>query len=312
MKCFKNILYVNEASVDQASALARAVSLAENNHAGLTVIEVVPAVTLEYREETMAHQLKTLEAVVAPYRQRVPIRLEVRPGKLFLEVIRAVLQNSHDLVIKAAEDPDFLTRLFGSDDMHLLRKCPCPLWLMKPPEKDNYQSILAAVDFNPLQLLTEEQTFNQRIIDLGTSLALSDFATLHLVHVWQAFGERAVRARSGDTSKNIADYVEKEQLLHQRGLRLLGEWLRDSIGTDTFDYLAPRFHVREGSAQRVIPALATELEADLVVMGTVARTGVLGLLIGNTAETILDQLNCSVLAVKPAGFVTPVQLADRS
>lgn len=46
--------------------------------------------------------------------------------------------------------------------------------------------------------------------------------------------------------------------------------------------------------------------ADLVVMGTVARTGVAGLIIGNTAEAILEQVNCSVLAIKPAGFKSPV------
>jgi nucleotide-binding universal stress UspA family protein len=45
-------------------------------------------------------------------------------------------------------------------------------------------------------------------------------------------------------------------------------------------------------------------------MGTVARIGIPGLLIGNTAETILDQLDCSVLAVKPPGFVSPVALDE--
>jgi nucleotide-binding universal stress UspA family protein len=46
-------------------------------------------------------------------------------------------------------------------------------------------------------------------------------------------------------------------------------------------------------------------------MGTVARTGVAGLFIGNTAEAILEQIECSVLAVKPEGFETPVSLEDR-
>ena len=45
-------------------------------------------------------------------------------------------------------------------------------------------------------------------------------------------------------------------------------------------------------------------------MGTVARTGIPGLLIGNTAETILQRVDCSVLAVKPDGFVSPVGLDE--
>ena len=50
---------------------------------------------------------------------------------------------------------------------------------------------------------------------------------------------------------------------------------------------------------------------NLLVMGTVARTGVSGLLIGNTAESVLDHVRCSVIAVKPPGFVTPIQLPAR-
>lgn len=58
-----------------------------------------------------------------------------------------------------------------------------------------------------------------------------------------------------------------------------------------------------------MPQLIKDLGAELVVMGTVGRTGIPGFIIGNTAETILNQIECSVLAVKPAGFVTPVTLS---
>jgi nucleotide-binding universal stress UspA family protein len=45
-------------------------------------------------------------------------------------------------------------------------------------------------------------------------------------------------------------------------------------------------------------------------MGTVARIGIPGFIMGNTAETILNHIDCSVLAVKPPGFATPVTLED--
>jgi nucleotide-binding universal stress UspA family protein len=61
-------------------------------------------------------------------------------------------------------------------------------------------------------------------------------------------------------------------------------------------------------AKKVIPKIAKKLQTDLVVMGTVARTGIAGLIIGNAAEAILEQLSCSVLAIKPPGFETPVKL----
>lgn len=67
---------------------------------------------------------------------------------------------------------------------------------------------------------------------------------------------------------------------------------------------------RRGNPREAIPGLARELKADLVVMGTVARTGIAGFIIGNTVESILDDIGCSELAVKPDGFVSPVAPDD--
>lgn len=321
MKRFKNILYVSEEGVDQASALTRAVTLAENNQAELTVIAVVPRIPgskgaadgvpdsagMQARLED--EQRQRLESLIDPHGQRINIARKVFTGTAFLEIIRAVLRHGYDLVIKPAENPDFLARLFGSDDMHLLRKCPVPVWLMKPREKSNYSSILAAVDFDPLMAGVEEADLNEQIIGLSASLALSDFAALHLAHAWEAFGEGKISVWGGDPAA-AATYVENERLQHESGLYQLGEWLRNRIGAEAYDYLAPRFHLRKGQARKVITALAGEVQADLVVMGTVARTGISGLLIGNTAEAILEQVQCSVLALKPAGFVSPVKLTE--
>lgn len=74
------------------------------------------------------------------------------------------------------------------------------------------------------------------------------------------------------------------------------------------DYLKPQLHLIKGLARKEVPALARRLQVDCIVMGTVARTGIRGFIMGNTAETILEQIDCSVLAIKPPGFVTPVAL----
>ena len=64
----------------------------------------------------------------------------------------------------------------------------------------------------------------------------------------------------------------------------------------------------KGFAEEIIPQFVVSQGIDLVVMGTVARTGIAGLLMGNTAERLLQRLVCSVLAVKPEGFVSPISL----
>lgn len=311
MNQFKNILYVIEPTADQAPAVARAVSLAKKNQAKLAVMEVIPPVADDYYQvDTITPHMQALESLIAPYQNRLKIQIKVEVGTTFLEVIRAVLRDGHDLLIKAAENPDFLKRLFGSDDMHLLRQCPCPVWLMKPSEKSNYASILAAVDFDPLKSTAIEQTLNQKILELAGALALSDSASLHVVHAWETFAEKTMLSRSDLRPENLIPYLENEQMLHQKGLYGLGETLRDQIGADAYHNLSPHFHLLKGSARKIIPELAVALQADVVVMGTVARTGIPGFIIGNTAEAILDQLTCSVLAIKPPGFTTPVKLAE--
>ncbi|MBN1992955.1 MAG: universal stress protein [Anaerolineae bacterium] len=211
MNPFKNILYVTENTVDQASAVARAVSLAKNNQANLTIIDVIPPIADDFRADTITYHRQALESLIEPYQNRLKIQLDVQVGTTFLEVIRAVLRNAYDLVIKVVENPDFLKRLFGSDDMHLLRKCPCPIWLMRPAEKPNYDCILAAVDFDPLKPTVVEQALNQNILELAGVLALSDLASLHLVHTWEVFAERVMLARSGTSDEVITAYVEKER-----------------------------------------------------------------------------------------------------
>src|SRR5690606_6564700 len=109
---------------------------------------------------------------------------EVKAGKVFLESIRAVLLHGFDLLIKPAESPDWVDRLFGSNDMHLLRKCPCPVWLMKPSPKKNHANVVAAIDFDPNEPESVEDALNRQILELSSAVALSNSAAFHVVHAW--------------------------------------------------------------------------------------------------------------------------------
>jgi hypothetical protein len=90
-------------------------------------------------------------------------------GTPFLEIIRGVLPNGRDLVIKCPESPDWLDRFLAGDDMHLLRKCPRPVWLVKPEISAPYQSIPAAVDVDdsyPPEELKTRQALNGTVMKL--------------------------------------------------------------------------------------------------------------------------------------------------
>ncbi|MDX1757059.1 MAG: universal stress protein [Marinobacter sp.] len=319
MKRFQNILYVVEESVNQDTAIACAVSLARDNQASLTVLDVVPEPQLSrhvlsaffpegIRSRLIVSQQKKLAGWVAPYREQLPIRAEVVQGRQFLEVIRAVLREGYDLVIKPAENPEWLERLFGGDDMHLLRKCPCPVWMMKPNDRGRYRNVVVAVDFDPNDLESEEFEFSLDLLDIAGSVAVAEFAQLHLVHAWEAPEAGFISAWLDDPEKAELQLLNGERERHRTGVEALVQALRERIGVEGYQYLAPRVHLLMDQARKAIPAAIRDLNADLLVMGTVARTGIPGLIMGNTAEMVLNQVHCSVLAIKPPGFVSPVTL----
>ncbi len=67
----------------------------------------------------------------------------------------------------------------------------------------------------------------------------------------------------------------------------------------------------KGDAEILIPELTKRKRIELIVMGTASLTGIAGFFIGNTAEKVLREVDCSVLTIKPEGFVTPVKVKER-
>ncbi|EGM77575.1 universal stress protein UspA-like protein [Rheinheimera sp. A13L] len=321
MKRFKNILLVAKPQCEHPFELEAALTLAEQNSAEITLLMVLPALSSfhlikperpqqDIEKDYVQHHLNELLARAGRYQQRAEIRCKVVIGTEFLEVIRSVLRNHHDLVIKTAEPASWVKRLFGGTDMHLLRKCPCPLWLLKPDVAPNYSKIAATVDFNPDEPQSVEQPLNKQILELASSIAIHNSASLHILHAWQVESAGVVLMWSDNPESAEAEYNQSLFSSHQAGINRLKLLMAKWIGQQAYDYCTPHFELLRGDASHILAKRVEELDPGLVVMGTVARTGIAGFLIGNTAEALLEQLNCSVLAVKPLGFVTPVTLEE--
>jgi len=324
MKRFKNILFVKEPATACEAALDKVAALAENNQANLTVIDVVEHLPTGFsaiangftsddlRQAIIDERREQLEHLVAFARKKMVIETEVYYGIPYIEVTRKVLRDGHDLVVKPAYNSGGLkSRLFGGTDMHLLRKCPVPVWLMKIPKSGKFQRILAAVDIGHDENSAQRDALSLKIVELSSSLAFTEFGELHIVHAWDAVGESTLRSGSGGFSPDeVDDYVANEMRRHRQWVSELYLKSTQHLGKDALAYLDPDIHLPKGWPKEVIPQLALDIGIDLVVMGTVARTGLPGFIMGNTAEMIVNNINCSVLAVKPEGFVTPVTLED--
>ncbi len=318
MKRFTNILFIAATGKDDATALAQAVALAGTNQARLTVVGNVDASDRE-KESTKTTTRKLLAAMVEQREEelealiaqtsadRSMIDLKVLVGKAFLEIIREVLRHERDLVIKSAETMDGLAEFFSGTDMKLLRKCPCPVWVINAAQDQGYRKIVAALDYDSDD--PEVDDLNGQILQMATSLALSNFAELHIVHTWRLEHEGFMRsARSGLSSGEVDALFRDDESARKEWLESLVARHCASQGKEAVEYLKPKIHLTHGSASKLVPALVESLDAELIVMGTVARSGIPGFLVGNTAENILRQVHCSVLTVKPEGFVSPVTL----
>ena len=310
MKRFKNILYFADGATVRCSALERALALSAANEARLTVFDVVPEQGSKL--EVVGRWEADLDAIASEYRRAeldalvegfqetgLDITKRVVSGIPFMEVIRAVLNDHHDLVIKEARPPDsFVRRVLGSTDLHLLRKCPCPIWIDRSGAVMPYKAILAAVD-----PATEEQDDSTRLIlDLATSLSGREGASVAVVHAWSLPSEPLLRSGRVEISSTDLDILLGE--LKKQHADRLGEILTD-YGISVED---ERVHLVKGEPAPSIRAVSNELDADLVVMGTLGRSGIPGLFIGNTAEDILQATQASVFAIKPTGFVSPVTI----
>ena len=255
------------------------------------------------RERVVGEDSRQLEQWVDVVRQSdLQVDSKILYGIPFLEIIREVLRHGHDLVMTTAQGRSKLKeRFFGSTTMHLMRKCPCPVWVVKATQPEWHTRILAAVDPNPND--EERQALNVKIMDLATSLARLEQRELVVVHAWTFPVERSLRGGHVRLSSDVDRWVSGAREQHRR-------WLIDLLQPYALEELEHEVYLLKGEAGRLIPEVAAVKEAKLIVMGTVSRTGVAGLLIGNTAEKILGQVNCGVLAVKPDGFVTPVTVEE--
>lgn len=101
------------------------------------------------------------------------------------------------------------------------------------------------------------------------------------------------------TRQDLDELLQTTEAKHRRHVdRVLASYDISSLDAG--------IHLVKGQPGEVIPDLVAKHRATLLVMGTVGRANVPGLIMGNTAERILDRVHCSVLAVKPEGFVSPV------
>lgn len=223
-------------------------------------------------------------------KERITAESHVVIGKSWMELIRQVLRKQNDLVLVGTHHRSTIQGFFlGSTGIKLLRKCPCPVWITQPWAEQTLDSILVAHDLRPVGDLAME---------LGSSMASLQNAQLHVVHAAEHLD---------------FDYIFPASVSAQRK-QTYGDEARKHIETQLAKANLPRpamIHFLFDTPMVAIMNCVEKHNVDLLVMGTLGRMGIPGFITGSTAERLLPRISCSLLAVKPPGFQSPVLLEEQ-
>lgn len=272
-------------------AVELALRIGSRNGADVTFLNVMPE-----GDDVPGNPLATaeLDQLLDEARQRnVNASAKIVVGRAWVEIIREVLRGGHDLVLVGSRHHLTRALLLGTTDTKLLRKCPCPVWVARPETTAGVPLVMVADDLTPV---------GEHCVQLAVSAAQLLDARLMVVHAVQYPLEASLR-RTGAPPEEIDQHKQEQQ-----------DRARQTIQThlDRTDHRTLTggvvIEIVQGLPDVVIQNAIEEHGTDLLVMGTIARTGIPGLLVGNTAERLLPQVECSILAVKPEGFESPVKL----
>ncbi len=257
------------------------------------------------REELAAryadHRRAQIERLVQSRDDDAKIRIEVAAGVPFVEIIRKAVAESVNLIVQGSPRPRGEQHEFSSQDWHLMRKSPVPVWIVRDAEYPP-RHVAAAVDV--VDTAAEAGELNRRILDLAGTIAVTTGAKLSVLSVWSLPAETMLR--SSPFLRVSPARLDEAVARMQAGAAAAQGALRARLESRAPSPASVDWRLVKGQPRDAIPNFVHDEGADLLVMGTVGRTGIPGLLIGNTAETVLSRVSCSVLTLKPSPFVSPV------
>lgn len=310
MQIFKNILFVSNKSGSEFDALKKAIILAFNNKAALQILILAPQFPDAFNESEHEYDKYLLEKLnskihlactelqIKQEEIQLGTSIEHTDGRA-LHIIQYVLRGGYDLVLKQAEKTATDSG-FKSLDMELLRKCPAPVFLERTDASQaGKMKIAVAIDAESTDAVGHDLAI--QLLKLARDLSEVYSAELSIVSCWyyeyeSEFAEGGHFQISKDSLKEFLDITEQS---HKTKFDALVQESNLNGKNNVYSL--------KGIPDEIIPEFVNDNGVNLLIMGTVARGGVMGALVGNTAENIFQVLKCSLIVKKPNGFVSPIK-----
>lgn len=305
MNTIKQILAIIDPTAESQHGLSRSIELAKKSGASITAFMSIYDFSYEMTTMLSGDEREAMRNAVVKDRQLwldeilqhypdVDINSQVVwHNRTYEAIINTVIDQQFDLVVKGTHQHDTLKSvIFTPTDWHLIRKCPAPVLLVKEHAWPSQGNILAAV--NAVSENQQHLDLNHRIIQDAQFLCELANASLSIVNAYPA---TPVNIAIEIPEFNPSIYNESVKKHHIESTHELAA---------SHQIAQQNCVIEEGLPEDVIPDVAKRLNSELVVIGTVGRTGLSAALVGNTAEHVIDSLDCDVLALKPDGYVSPL------
>jgi nucleotide-binding universal stress UspA family protein len=308
---YRNILVAIDFSPYSEAALNQALWVARHSGARIVLAHALPDLMAVVHSASTTAKLDLLRGEGEEFQREIESRTEARLrklaagfdtsgldiryetylGKPYFEIPYAVEREKIDLVIAGTRGHGRVAQfLLGSTAKRLIRKCPCSVWVVKTEHVGPPKSVLAATDFSDV---------SRRAVLEGLAIAQQSGAIFHLVHVIESL------ELPDEVIERFPDVKAVRERMADEAHRSLQEFV-ESLNVDAS---LIKMHQPTAVPWDEIRRLVKELSIDLVSIGTVGRSGVPRLLLGNTAEKILDHCDSSILTTKAADFVSPLAAA---
>lgn len=219
-------------------------------------------------------------------------------------IIRRAQHIKADLIVASHHPAQHRVPWLRLTDWELVRLSPIPVLLVKSSKSYRRPRLLMAVD--PTHAFAKPARLDRRILDIGSSLGNALHGTLYAVHAFPLIPSEILAP--GVRSPVI---TEEGLILAQRRSARTAKAHLEALLRHTRIAPTRRYSIAAHPVDAISTAARTSHSA-IVIMGAISRSGLKRLLIGNTAERVLDVLSCDILVVKPLGFRNRVPQAARA
>jgi nucleotide-binding universal stress UspA family protein len=298
MKTFHNLIVAIDFTPSCRRALREAARRASLDAAQITAVHVM--------DEFLVHELKkalsTTEAVVraeweAKLRKFVDdsdaggglVKTEVRVGHPFGQLVEACYTHKADLLVMGVRGSKNQPNRVGAIVAKCIRRAPVDVLVVQQESLSPFKHVVTCVDFSEN---------SAKAVQCALHVAQQDGAALDCLHVYQS--ALAMAMDYGGFVTSMPAPVLDEEGVHSWQVQLdtfLEPLLRKAESTTVQKMVVEQTNVRQGLLD-----FAKQSEADLVVLGTTGKGSLRHMLIGTTAEKIVQYATCSLLVVKPDDF----------